>query len=334
MTNYEDIASGLSPEFQKKLKRASEVTDDRQEMASVGLTTAMSGGLCYGATTLIMGNYGSGKTALALQTAGMAQKDGKTVAMIDAEGSFKPEWARKLGVDTDNMLWLNVKAVDKVADLNVELMQNGVDYIIIDSISKLGNAQHVDRESGEIKKFGDNNQMGQVSTSLGKLLMLANMAQDHSALVLISQNRNNIQTGGSYGFIPSGGKAMEHDPTTIIELNSSHSDSKRLKGMIDNGRKMIEKPIGNTVRWTLKKHRGSGDGLSGEYNFYYDGPMLGVDNVSEIVTEATKAGVIDKRGPWFFLENGEKFQGQANLTKYLRENDAEFETVKSGLYAT
>jgi len=328
MASYEEIAAKLSPEYQKKLKRASEVTDDRQEMASIGLTDAMSGGLCYGGVTLIMGNYGSGKTALALQTAGMAQKEGKSVAMIDVEGSFKPEWGANLGLDVDNMLWLNIKDVGNVTDVMVQLMQAGTDIIIIDSISALGTANNVDLKTGEIKDFTESNQMGALSTQIGKMMTNANMANENTALILISQIRNNISTTGSYGFIPSGGKKMEHDPTSIIVLRSSHSDKERIKGTVKNGKRMIEKPIGNIVDWELKKHRGSGDGLTGVYNFYYDGDIRGIDSIDEIVSVGSKMGVINKGGAWFTLPNGEKFQGQPKTVEYLRSNPEEYELLK------
>jgi RecA/RadA recombinase len=161
---------------------------------------------------------------------------------------------------------------------------------------------------------------------------MANMANENTALILISQIRNNISTSGpSYGYKPSGGKAMEHDPTTIISITSSHSDSQRIKGLVNNGKRMIEQPIGNDVKWELKKHRGSGDGMIGNYNFYYNGDFLGVDTISELVTEATKLGVIEKGGAWFVLDNGMKFQGQAKITKYLRENPDEYELIKKAV---
>lgn len=328
MSDYDDIIAGLDPTIAKKLKKASEVTDERQELASVSLTRAMSGGMVYGGTTLMMGNYGSGKTALALQSAALAQQEGKSVFMIDVEGSFKPEWGKRLGVDVDNMGVLNIKDVGNVSNAMVQLMQAKADIIIIDSISKMGTAQHVDLKTGEFKEFTENNQMGTLSVQIGKMMTLANMANDNTALILISQIRNNIQTGGSYGFIASGGKQMEHDPTTIISLTTSHSDSQRLKGFVPAGKRLIEKPIGNKVKWELKKHRGTGDGLTGEYDFYYDGDLVGVDNVSELVTEASKIGVIDKSGAWFQLDNGEKFQGQAKTVKYLRENPDVLEQIK------
>lgn len=329
MTNYDEISSKVSPAYLKKLKRASEITDERQEMASIGMTRAMSGGMCYGGVTLLMGNYGSGKTALALQTAGIAQKEqGKSVALIDVEGAFKPEWGERLGVDTDELLHFDIRDVGNVSNVMVELMQAKTDIIIIDSISQMGTAQHVDLKTGELKDFHENNQMGTLAVQIGKMMVNANMANENTALVLISQIRNNITQSGSYGFIASGGKKMEHDPTSIITLTSSHSDSQRIKGFVSNGKRLIEKPIGNKVKWELKKHRGSGDGMTGEYNFYYDGDLVGVDNVSELVTISSELGVIDKGGAWFTLPNGERLQGQAKTTTYLRENPDVLEQIK------
>lgn len=328
----DDVRAGLNPKFQKKLIKASEVEDERLELTSIGLTKVLDGGLCYGAISVLMGNTGSGKTALALQSAGKAMREhGKIVAMIDAEKSFKPEWGRKMGIPVDDMLWSSVGDIANATEMTVDLIENGVDIIIIDSSSVLATSNIVDKE-GNVLGFNDNNQMARRAVELEKMVNTINFVNDKTAVIFISQIRNTITSMGARGFHASGGKAMEHMPTTVISLTSSQSEKEFKKDTVSNGKVMIEKPVGREVNWEIKKHRGAGAASRGKYDFYFDGSRLGVDNIAELVDLGTLYGEVKKGGAWFtLLSTGEQFQGKDKLVKFLSENEDEFENLKKAV---
>lgn len=330
-TTPDDVRSKMSSKFQNKLIKASEVEDERMPLASVGLTRVLDGGLCYGAISVFMGNTGSGKTALALQSAGMAMRDeGKIVAMVDAEKSFKPEWGRKMGIPVDDMLWSNVGDIANASEMCVELIEHGADIIIVDSASVLATSNIVDKE-GNVLGFNDNNQMARRAVELEQMVNTINFVNEKAAVIFISQIRNTITSMGARGFHASGGKAMEHMPTTVISLTSSQSEKEFKKDTVSNGKVMIEKPVGREVNWEIKKHRGAGAASRGKYDFYFDGDHLGVDTLGELVSTATLYGEIQKGGSWFTLPNGERFQGQPKVVQYLRENPTEVELLKKAI---
>lgn len=327
----DDIRSKLSSKFQNKLIKASEVKDERLELASVSLTKALDGGLCYGAVSVLMGNTGSGKTALALQSAGRAMVEhGKTVAMIDAEKSFKPSWGRKMGIPVDDMLWTKVGDIANASEMCVELIDAGTDIIIVDSISTLATSNIVDKE-GNVLGFNDNNQLARRAVELEQMVNTLNFVNENTAIIFISQIRNTITSMGARGFHAAGGKAMEHMPTTNVALTSSQSSKEFITDDVFNGKTMIEKPIGRHVAWDIKKHRGAGAASNGKYDFYFDGPNLGVDSVGELVDMAVLYGEIVRGGSWFTLPNGDRFQGKPKVVAYYKDHLDEYEILKASV---
>lgn len=330
MTTPDDIRSKLSSRFQDKIKQASEVHDERLPLVSVGLTKALDGGLRYGNISVIGGNTGSGKTAMILQSIGLAQKQGKTAAMIDIEGSYDPKWGTSLGVNSEDLLWTKVGDIANASDLCVELIQAGTDIILVDSISQFATSNVADKE-GEVIGFNDNNQMARLSVELGKMINMVNFVNDKTAIIFISQIRNNITSMGARGFVISGGKAMEHAANTIVTLTSSQSEKEFIMDDVFNGKVMIEKPVGRNVSWSVKKHRGAGIATHGKYDFYFDGETIGVDTLGEVIDIATLYGDIKKGGSWFTIPNGERFQGRAKVIEYYRNHLDDFEILRESL---
>ncbi len=149
----EDFLSQLDPELRKRVSNATEVEVKKQKTPSISLNNALKGGVGYGRQILIWGNKSAGKSSFCLQMIGEAQKEGKVCAWIDAEQSFDPEWATKLGVDTDKLIYSEARTINDMVDVATQLMKAKVDVLIVDSISALLPAIYFEKDSTGLKQL-------------------------------------------------------------------------------------------------------------------------------------------------------------------------------------
>ena len=322
MTNIDEILSNLNPKLRKKISLGSEITEvEFAQTPSFGLNRALNGGLPYGRQILIWGNKSSGKSSFCLQIIADAQKNGKSCAWIDAEMTFDKTWASILGVDVDNLIVSTARTVNDMVDVGTELMNAGVDIIIVDSISALLPAIYFEKDSTELKQLENTKQIGAEArdmTNAVKMLNYANNQVKPTLLILISQARNNI--GAMYvSQQPTGGMATKFYSSTIIKLFSSESDNQAIKGKIYVGDKIIEEKIGRKVRWDVQFSKTSPAFQTGEYDFYFRGPDLGVDTIADLVDTAEMLGFIERAGAWYTVE-GERYQGREKLILGVKEN--------------
>jgi recombination protein RecA len=263
---------------------------------------------------------------------GEAQKEGKLCAWIDAEQSFDPEWAKKLGVDTDKLVYSAAKTINDMVDVATQLMKAKVDIIVVDSISALLPAIYFEKDSNELKQLENTKQIGAEAkdmTNAVKMLNYANNQDGQTLLVLISQLRNNI--GAMYAsHMPTGGLAVKFFSSTVVKLWSSDSDNNALKSKITVGDKLIESKVGRKVNWHIDFNKTGPGFLSGEYDFYFDGDSIGVDRVADLVDTAELLGIIEKGGAWYTVL-GERLQGRAKVIDYLKENPEKLKELESQL---
>lgn len=322
MTNLEDILANINPKLRKKITLGSEVESTKfAKTPSFGLNRALNGGLPYGRQVLIWGNKSSGKSSFCLQIIAQAQKEGKVCAWIDAEMTFSPEWATALGVDVTTLIVSTARTVNDMVDVATELMEAGVDVIIVDSISALLPAVYFEKDSTELKQLENTKQIGAEARDMSnavKMLNYSNNQNGQTLLVLISQARNSL--GSMYvSQIPTGGKAVQFYSSTIVKLFSSESDNQAIKGKIYVGDKILEEKIGRKVRWDVQFSKTSPAFQTGEYDFYFRGSDLGVDSVADLVDTAEALGFIERGGAWYTVE-GERFQGRDKLVLGVKEN--------------
>lgn len=315
MTDINELLAKLNPKIAAQFKIASEAKNEFLPTPSLGINMAING-LGLKRQAMIWGNAGGGKTALCLQQAAIAQKESKGVAWIDAEKNFEPAWARRMGVDPDQMALSTITSISEMADAGVDLIHNGFDVIIIDSISALLPQSHFD--DGELKPLTGTNQIGNYAKNMGTAVNMLNSRNDSTALILISHVRNNIgRTHTSKG--PMGGYNIEHMNSTTIKLWASQSDKELIMGNITDGDLVINKPIGRPVTWTIDKSRGPGKGMSGTYDLYFAGDFVGVDLAGEIIDIGIEYGEIKKGGAWYTVGE-ERLQGRPKAVNYLRSN--------------
>ena len=314
----DDILAKLDPKTRARVQSAVDIQIHKQPTPSIGLNLALNGGFAYGRQILVWGNKSAGKSSFCLQMIALAQKEGKTCAWIDAEHSYDPQWAEKLGVNSKELIYSPAKTINDMVDVATKLMEAGVDLIVVDSISALLPAIYFEKDGNEMKDLQDTKQIGAEAKDMTHAVKMLNYANKDTLLVLISQQRN--QFGSMHAsHIPTGGMAVKFFSTTVIKLWSSEAEANAIKAGVKVGDKIIEQRVGRPVNWIIDYSKVSPPNLSGQYDFYYQGDSLGVDRVGETLDVAEMFGVVEKGGAWYTV-NGERFQGRAKAVQYLREN--------------
>jgi recombination protein RecA len=319
----EEVLANLNPKLRKNVMSGDQIPKtEYASTPSFGLNRALNGGLPYGRQVLIWGSKSSAKSSLCLQMIGLAQQEGKICAWIDAEMSYDKKWAESLGVDTSKLIVSQARTINEMVDVGVQLMEAGVDMIVVDSITSLLPAIYFEKDSDELKQLENTKQIGAESRDFSnawKMLNYANNKVKPTLLVLISQSRNNISAMYT-SQQPTGGQATKFYSSTVIKLFSSESDNQALKGKIHVGDKLIEEKIGRKVRWELQFSKTSPAFQSGEYDFYFRGDSLGIDSIGDLCDTAESLGIINRTGAWYQLEDGTKIQGREAFINRLRED--------------
>jgi recombination protein RecA len=322
MTTNEVLAS-LDPKLRKRLSLASDAPAvEYCELPSVGLNKALNGGLVYGRQVLVWGSKSSAKSSLCLQTIGMAQKEGKVCAWIDAEMSYDPSWAERLGVDSEKLIYSTARTINDMVDVGTALMKAGVDLIVVDSISSLLPAVYFEKDSHDLKDLDQTKQIGAEARDMANAVKMLNYANNQvkpTLLILISQARNNISAMYTKQE-PTGGLAVKYYSSTVVKLFSSESDAQAIRGKLPVGDKLIEEKVGRKVRWELQFSKTSPAMQGGEYDFYFRGDKVGVDVISELVDTAELLGVIERAGTWYALPDGGRAQGRAALIQKVKDD--------------
>jgi len=330
----EEVLAKLNPKLRKSVMSGDEMPKTEYATTpSFGLNRALNGGLPYGRQVLIWGSKSSAKSSLCLQMIGEAQKENKICAWIDAEMSYDKTWAEKLGVDTSKLIVSQARTINEMVDVGVQLMEAGVDIIVVDSITSLLPAIYFEKDSDELKQLENTKQIGAESRDFSnawKMLNYANNKVKPTLLVLISQSRNNINAMYT-SQQPTGGQATKFYSSTVIKLFSSESDNQALKGKIHVGDKLIEEKVGRKVRWELQFSKTSPAFQSGEYDFYFRGDALGIDSVGDLVDTAELNGIVERTGAWYLLPDGSKVQGREAFVNRVREDLDLQDSIKAQL---
>ena len=319
----EDVLAQLDPKLRKTVMAGDTIpATEYAATPSFGLNKALNGGLPYGRQVLIWGSKSSAKSSLCLQTVALAQKEGKVCAWIDAEMSYDKNWAEKLGVDTSKLIVSQCRTINEMVDIGTNLMNAGVDLVVVDSITSLLPAIYFEKDSTELKQLENTKQIGAEARDFSnawKMINYANNKIKPTLFVLISQSRNNINAMYT-SQQPTGGQATKFYSSTIIKLFSSESENQAIKGKIQVGDKLIEEKIGRKVLWNLQFSKTSPGFQSGEYDFYFRGDQVGVDTVADLIDTAELLGIVQRTGAWYILPDGSKVQGREAFIDSVKNN--------------
>lgn len=326
----EEILAKLDPKTRQRIQLATEIDVQKQPTPSIGLNLALKGGVGFGRQILIWGNKSAGKSSFCLQMIAAAQKDGRTCAWIDSESSYSASWADQLGVDSSQLIYSPAKTTNNMVDVATDLMEAEVDIIVVDSISALLPAIYFDKDGSELKQLQDTKQIGAEAKDMTHAVKMLNYANKNTLLVLISQQRN--QFGSMHAsHIPTGGMAVKFFSSTVIKLWSSEAEANQIKSDIQVGDKLIQQKVGRPVNWIIDYNKLGPPNLSGQYDFYYQGGIIGVDRVAETLDVAEMMGYVERGGAWYTVL-GERLQGRAKAVQYLRDNPAAVDTLESMIY--
>lgn len=277
------------------------------------------GGIPIGRIAEFFGTDGSGKTTTAIDIAGQAQKlfPDKKVLFVDIEHTFDPVWATKLGLNCDDLLYLDPDSMgaEEVFNIIVDIIESGeISLCILDSLGAMVSMQANEKEIGERTYGGISMALTEFTKKITPVL-----ARTQASFIGINQARDDMNSPYG-GTTTTGGKCWRHGCSTRLEFRKGNYIDE--KG--NNLSRACENPAGNIVNVSLVKSKVvRPDRKVGFYTLKY---LEGIDYISDAVDVAIKLGLVNQAGAWFTLvepETGEvkeKFQGKPKLVEYLKNN--------------
>ena len=285
-----------------KLGEREVVEIDAISSGSLSLDVALGiGGLPKGRIVEIYGPESSGKTTLALHVIAEAQKKGGTCAFVDAEHALDPVYAKKLGVNTDEMLISqpdNGEQALEIADTLVN--SNAIDVLVVDSVAALVPRAEIEGDMGD-SHMGLHARL--MSQALRKLT--GSISRSQSLVIFINQIRQKIGVMFGNPETTTGGNALKF-------YASIRMDIRRIGAIKDR-----DEVVGNQTRVKVVKNKLAPPFKTVEFDIMYG---EGISKNGEILDLATKDGLVEKAGAWYSY-NGERIgQGRENAKIYLKEN--------------
>jgi recombination protein RecA len=330
MTNLEEFLAGLDPKTAKRIRTAQETELERLPLASYSLTKALGGGIAKGRIATFYGNQSAGKSLLMQESIGKIwQPAGLVCAYVDVESAYDKEWALRLGVNNKELILSSTKSSGKIENDLVPLIQNGLDVVVIDSISDIMPEAFVDKD-GVMNEQDARKQMGAHAKAITALINGLLYVNENTAIVLLSQTTTKFETWGAVQ-VPHGGNKTLFASSQIVRLSSSPTEKNQIKGELWVGDMVFEESIGRTVRGVVEKNKLGKQSGTFEYPMYYAGKTVGIDSITEVISEAVKYDVISKGGAWYTFE-GQKWQGSPNVVEYFKSNPEELERVKKQIH--
>ncbi len=297
-------------QIEKQFGRGSimKMSDDRVvnipaiSTGSLSLDLALGvGGVPRGRVVEIFGPEASGKTTLALHIAAEAQAQGGTVAFIDAEHALDPAYARKLGVDVDNLLVSQPDTGEQALDIAEILVRSGaVDALIIDSVAALVPRAEIEGEMGE-QHVGLQARL--MSQALRKLT--ATISKSHTCVIFINQIRMKIGVMFGSPETTTGGNALKF-------YSSQRLDIRRI-GAIKEG----DQVLGNRTKVKVVKNKIAPPFKTAEFDILYG---HGISKEGDLLDLGVSLDVIEKSGAWYSFEGERLGQGRENVRRFLVEN--------------
>ena len=269
---------------------------------SLGLDIALGiGGLPKGRVIEIFGPESSGKTTLTLQAIAECQKAGGTAAFIDAEHALDPSYAKKLGVNVDELLLSQPDTGEQALEVTDMLVKSkGIDLIVVDSVAALTPRAEIEGEMGD---HHVGLQARLMSQALRKIT--GNIQRSNAMVIFINQIRMKIGVMFGNPETTTGGNALKFYSSVRLDI--------RRIGAVKEG----DEVIGNETRVKVVKNKVSPPFKQAEFQIMY-GKGINVDG--EILEFGQKLGLIEKSGAWYSY-NGEKIgQGKINASNFLNEN--------------
>ena len=277
---------------------------------SLGLDIALGiGGLPRGRIVEVYGPESSGKTTLALHAIAEAQKRGGTCAFIDAEHALDPIYARKLGVDVDNLLISQPDAGEQALEICDTLVRSGaIDVLVVDSVAALVPRAELEGEMGDTH-------VGLHARLMSQALRKITGSVSKSNTMLIFLNQIRLKIGVMFGNpeTTTGGNALKFYASIRMEIRRTGSIKDR------------ENVVGNSTRVKVAKNKLAPPFREVEFDIMFG---EGISKVGELIDLGVKAGIVEKSGSWFSFDSTRIGQGRENAKQFLREHKDAAESIE------
>ena len=268
----------------------------------MGLDIALGvGGLPRGRVIEIYGPESSGKTTLTLHVIAEAQKKGGVCAFVDAEHALDPVYAKKLGVNLNDLLISQPDTGEQALEITDTLVRSGaIDVLVVDSVAALTPRAEIEGEMGESQP---GLQARLMSQALRKLT--ASISRSNTMVIFINQIRMKI--GVMYGSpeTTSGGNALKFYASVRLDI-------RRIGAIKDR-----DQVVGNQTRVKVVKNKVAPPFKQVEFDIMYG---EGISKMGELIDLGVKAGVVEKSGAWFSFDSIRLGQGRENAKAYLKTN--------------
>ncbi|WP_425483588.1 recombinase RecA [Halovulum dunhuangense] len=269
---------------------------------SLGLDIALGiGGLPKGRIVEVYGPESSGKTTLALHVIAEEQKKGGVCAFVDAEHALDPQYARKLGVDLNELLISQPDAGEQALEITETLVRSGaVSVVVVDSVAALTPKSELEGDMGD-------HQVGAQARLMSQAMRKLTGAISRSNCMVIFINQIRMKIGVMFGSpeTTSGGNALKFYASVRLDI-------RRISSIKDR-----DETVGNQTRVKVVKNKVAPPFKQVEFDIMYG---EGISKVGELVDLGVKAGVVEKSGSWYSFGDQRIGQGRENAKTFLKEN--------------
>ena len=288
-----------------KMGEAQKINVETIPTGSISLDIALGGGVPRGRVVEVFGPESSGKTTLTLHILAEAQRRGGQAAFIDAEHALDPEYARKIGVDVDNLLISQPDSGEQALEITETLVRsNAIDVIVIDSVAALTPKAEIEGEMGDAH-------MGLHARLMSQALRKLTSAISKSRTTVIFINQIRMKLGVMFGNpeTTTGGQALKFYSSVRMDIRNI--------GKIDNGMGEEKTIIGNRVRVKIVKNKIAPPFRTAEFDILYD---RGISFTGDLLDLATKYEIIHKSGAFYTYHDLKLGQGRENAKAFLESN--------------
>jgi recombination protein RecA len=280
---------------------------------SLGLDIALGiGGLPRGRIIEIFGPESSGKTTLALHVVAEAQKAGGICAFVDAEHALDPVYARKLGVNVDDLLISQPDAGEQALEIADTLVRSGaIDVLVVDSVAALTPRAELEGEMGDSLPGLQARLMSQAMRKL-----TASISRSKAMVIFINQIRMKIGVMFGSPETTTGGNALKF-------YSSVRLDIRRIGAIKDR-----EEVVGNQTRVKVVKNKLAPPFRQVEFDIMYG---EGISKTGELLDLGVKSGIVEKSGAWFSYDSQRLGQGRENSRQFLKDNPEIANQIENGV---
>ncbi len=288
-----------------KLGSDSKIMDvEATSTGSLGLDIALGiGGLPKGRIIEIYGPESSGKTTLTLHVVAEEQKKGGVCAFVDAEHALDPQYARKLGVNLDELLISQPDTGEQALEIVDTLVRSGaVSLVVVDSVAALTPKAEIEGDMGDMQMGSQARLMSQAMRKL-----TASIGRSNCMVIFINQIRMKIGVMFGSPETTTGGNALKFYASVRLDI-------RRIGAIKDR-----DEVVGNTTRVKVVKNKVAPPFKEVEFDIMY---AEGISKMGELVDLGVKAGVVEKSGSWYSYGDERIGQGRENAKVFLRANPA------------